>query len=106
MFIIPASEVLLLGAAVVLVLASEQSLISGTWLHILGFQSLGGGIADAQVADHPVPITNCENHAQRTSARRTTHDSRTRKSVGWVVATLAILGLLTAMLMAGIAISV
>jgi hypothetical protein len=34
MFIIPSSEVLLLGAAVVLVLASVQSLISGTWFRI------------------------------------------------------------------------
>jgi hypothetical protein len=34
MFIIPLSEVLLLGAAVVFVLASEQWLISGTWFRI------------------------------------------------------------------------
>jgi hypothetical protein len=34
MFIIPLSEALLLGAAVVLVLASEQRLIGGTWFRI------------------------------------------------------------------------
>jgi hypothetical protein len=106
MFIIPASEVLLLGAAVVLVLAWEQSFISGMRLHLLRFQRLEGGIADVQVADHPVLIRNFENRAQSMSAHRTTHHSRTGRSVAWVVATLAILGLLTAMLMAGIAISV
>src|SRR5713226_5952983 len=106
MFIISASEVLLLGAAVVLVLAWEQSFISGMCLHLLRFQGLEGGIADVQVADHPVLITNFENRAQPMSVRRTTHNSRTGRSVAWVLATLAILVLLTAMLMAGIAISV
>ena len=75
-------------------------------LHLLRFQRLEGGIADVQVADHPVLITSFENRAQPMSVRRTTHHSRTGRSVAWVVATLAILGLLTAMLMAGIAISV
>jgi hypothetical protein len=63
-------------------------------------------IADEQVAQHPAATTNCEDRAQPVSARRITHQSPTRAPVAWVLATLAIVGLLTTMLMVGIAISV
>ena len=104
MFIIPSSEVLLLVAAVVLVLASEQWLISGAWLRMLRFQRAEGGIADRQVAGCP-PTTNLDDFAQRVGAHRTRRENPARASVFWALATLGVVGLLTAMLMVGIAIS-
>jgi hypothetical protein len=106
MFILPSSEVLLLGVAVVLVLGSLQSFISGTSLHIPRFSSLDG-IVDLRAPDHhPSLIANLENRVQRVSARRIAHDRRTRTPVAWVTAILAILVFLTLMLMMGIAVSV
>ncbi len=106
MFIIPSSEVLLLGAAVVLVLASEQWPVSGAWLRILRFQRPEGGIGDEQAAVYPALTRNPQCPAQRLSAHRVRHESPERTSVVWALATLAIVGLLTTMLMVGIAISV
>jgi hypothetical protein len=63
-------------------------------------------IADEQVARHAAPATNFEDRAQPVSARRITHQRPTRALAAWVLATLGIVGLLTTMLMVGIAISV
>jgi hypothetical protein len=104
MFMIPASEVFLVGAAVVLVLASLQSPICGTWLHAPRFTTPEGGITDEQMAHHPTLTRNFRNRSRQVSARRTTSPSPA--SAVWALATLAILGLLTTMLMMGIAISV
>src|SRR5215469_13182218 len=105
MFIIPSSEVLLAGAAVVLVLASLQSSFSGTWLYTPRLTTPEGGITDEQVADHPA-LTRTFKNSHRVSARRITRKSTSRTSFLWALATLAILGLLTTVLMMGIAISV
>ena len=64
------------------------------------------GITDGEVADCPALAENFENLAQWVSARPETLESPSRTSVAWLVATLAILGFLTAMLIVGIAISV
>jgi hypothetical protein len=62
------------------------------------------GTADEEAPDYQSRADKVENFTQRASAGRDTSPSRT--SVAWVVATLAILGFLTAMLIMGIAISV
>ncbi len=62
------------------------------------------GTADEEAPDSPALAEKVENFTQRASARRGTRPSRT--SVAWVVATLALLGFFTAMLIAGTAISV
>jgi hypothetical protein len=52
------------------------------------------------------PTQNSTNPARQASAHRSTFGGRADASVAWMAATLAILGVLTAMLMMGIAISV
>ena len=106
MFIIPAGEVLIVGAAVVLVLASLQSSISRTWLYVPRFTTPEGAIAGAQVPDYQGLTRNFKNRPHRAGARLITHQSTSHSSALWALATLAILGLLTTMLMMGIAISV
>ncbi len=62
------------------------------------------------MADYLALAENFENHAQwvsaRRGARRGTLKRPLRAIVAWVVATSAILGLLTAMLIVGISIAV
>jgi hypothetical protein len=59
-----------------------------------------------QVCDHPPLAKNPENLAQRMRARRFRAKAFPHQPVAWLVATLAIIGVLAAMLMVGIAISV
>jgi len=61
--------------------------------------------ADAEENDSAALREDFENRAQEQGARRLALDSPTH-TIAWVVATLTILGVLTAMLMMGIAISV
>ncbi len=106
MFIIPSSEVVLLGAAVVLALASLQLSIGDAWLYFPRLKTPEGGIADEQVADHPALTSSSKNIFHGVGARRIRHKSTSRISAVWALGTLAILVLLTTVLMMGIAISV
>jgi hypothetical protein len=63
-------------------------------------------ISDDEMADYLALAENFQNLAQWMSARRSTLQSPFRASVGWVTATAIILGLLTTMLIAAIAITV
>jgi hypothetical protein len=63
-------------------------------------------ITEEEMADYLALAENFENYAQWVSARRGTLKHRLRTTVAWVVATSAILGFLTAMLIVGIAIAV
>jgi hypothetical protein len=63
-------------------------------------------ITEEEMADYLALAENFENHAQWVSARRGTLKRPLRATVAWVVATSAILGLLTAMLIVGISIAV
>jgi hypothetical protein len=58
--------------------------------------------ADEEAADFPAVTNDFKNPAQQPRA----HRSAPMHTVAWVVATLTILGVLTAMLMMGIAVSV
>jgi hypothetical protein len=58
-------------------------------------------ITEEEMADYLALAENFENHAQWVSARRGTLKRPLRATVAWVVATSAILGLLTAMLIVG-----
>jgi hypothetical protein len=68
--------------------------------------TLQPAITEEEVDDYPALMENVENFTHRVSARRGTLESPSRTSVAWVVASLAILGFLTAMLIVAIAISV
>jgi len=67
-------------------------------------------ITEEEMADYLALAENFENHAQwvsaRRGARRGTLKRPLRATMAWVVATSAILGLLTAMLIVGISIAV
>ena len=63
-------------------------------------------ITDEEMADYLALAENHPNVGQWLSARRGTIQSPLRASILWVVATLAVVGMLTAMLIAGIALAV
>jgi hypothetical protein len=63
-------------------------------------------ITDEEMADYLALAENYPNFGQWLSARRGTIESPLRASAPWVVATLAIVVILTAMLIVGIAIAV
>jgi hypothetical protein len=105
MFIIPSSEVVLLGAAVMLALASLQVSIGDGWLYFPRFKIPDGGIGDEQLTHHPALTSSSNKRFHGVSARRIRRESTSRTSAVWALATLAILVLLTTVLMMGIAIS-
>ena len=63
-------------------------------------------VTEEEMEDYLALAENFENYAQWVSARRGTLKRPSRTTVAWVVATSAILGFLTAMLIVGIAIAV
>ncbi len=63
-------------------------------------------ISDDEMADYLALAENFQNLGQWMSPRRSTLQSPVRATVGWVTATTIIVGLLTAMLIAAIAITV
>lgn len=63
-------------------------------------------ITDEEMADYLALAEDFPNFAQWLSARRSAIEGPVRASARWVVATFAIVGLLTAMLIVGIAITV
>ena len=71
--------------------------------------TLQPGIRDRNLADYPALGGNFESRTQVASTGRVPsrrRESASLASLAWVMATLAILGLLTAMLIVGIAVSV
>jgi hypothetical protein len=63
-------------------------------------------ITDEELADYLALAENFQNFAHWLSARRGSNKRAVPASAAWVAATLAILGVLTAMLIVGIAITV
>jgi len=63
-------------------------------------------VTDVEVANGQAVAEKVESFTHKATARRGALESSSRSAVAWVVATLAIVGFLTAMLMLGIAISV
>ena len=63
-------------------------------------------ITDDEMADYLALAENFENFAQWISARRLTLQSPVRANAGWMTATMIIVGLLTAMLIVAIGITV
>lgn len=63
-------------------------------------------ITDEEMADYLALAENCQNFEQWLSARHGTLERPLRARAAWVMATLAILGVLTAMLIVAIAIAV
>jgi len=61
---------------------------------------------DEEMADYLALAENFQNFAQWQKARRRESESSPTASAAWIVATVAIVGLLTAMLAVGIAIAV
>ncbi len=64
------------------------------------------GAADEEAIDHPALTKNFENIAPHMRVRGFRFERPARSSAAWLVAILVILGVLTAMLIMGIAISV
>jgi hypothetical protein len=63
-------------------------------------------ISDDEMADYLALAEDFQNFTQWLSARRSTLQSPVRATVGWVTATMVIFGVLTAMLIVAIAITV